>query len=102
MGGGLQTFYALADATDLLHIGRNDVGIESASGLFGRLFAPDAEIDLATLQLRSHHAAQFDFLLTIERCNACVEVEGFAVERLHLNMNFLSIVFGIGFAVTCH
>ena len=56
------------------------------------LFNPDREVDLAANHLRLYSLTNLHLLLSVERSDASREVERLTVERLYLDIDFLTIV----------
>ena len=85
-------------AVVVLHEGRVDgCGVDSRI-----LFYPDSEVDFTPDDGLGDGAAYLHLFLTIERSNACRQVEGLAVQRFDFNIDFLFLVGYDSLAVAGH
>ena len=63
---------------------------------------PDREVHLTSQQFLRNKLANLHFLLPIKRSNACHQVQLFGVQRLDLDIDFLSFVDYESLPVACH
>ena len=92
----------LRDALDLLVVVLHESRIDGC-GVYGHvLLYPHTHVNLSSYKGLGHHLAHLHLLLTIERCDAGVQVELLRVERLHLYVYFLLSKGHDSIAVACH